>query len=134
MKTAFIISTMVFMTWAQRPSPTDSRPIILAFGDSLTAGYGLPRGFGYPEQLQRKLDQRGPRPDQSRPRSDAIHRDSRAWSKRRPARITFETDAGKPGRNDHGIPKERRHRRSRRHDASTELRRGVCTLLRRRVP
>ena len=59
MKTAFIISTMVFMTWAQRPSPTDSRPIILAFGDSLTAGYGLPRGFGYPEQLQRKLDQRG---------------------------------------------------------------------------
>ena len=47
------------MTWAQRPSPTDSRPIILAFGDSLTAGYGLPRGFGYPERLQRKLDQRG---------------------------------------------------------------------------
>ena len=47
------------MIWAQRSPPTDSRPIILAFGDSLTAGYGVPRGFGYPEQLQRKLDRRG---------------------------------------------------------------------------
>ena len=49
---------MIFLAWSQRPA-TDSRPVILAFGDSLTAGYGLPRGYGYPEQLQRKLDQRG---------------------------------------------------------------------------
>ena len=33
--------------------------MILAFGDSLTAGYGVPRGSGYPEQLQRKLDALG---------------------------------------------------------------------------
>src|SRR5437867_3224236 len=59
MKTAFIISTMIFVTSAQHPAPDDPRPVILAFGDSLTAGYGLPRGSGYPEQLQRKLDQRG---------------------------------------------------------------------------
>jgi len=58
MKTTFIFSTMIFLAWSQRPA-TDSRPVILAFGDSLTAGYGLPRGYGYPEQLQRKLDQRG---------------------------------------------------------------------------
>jgi acyl-CoA thioesterase I len=39
--------------------PTDDRPIILAFGDSLTAGSGLPAGSGYPEILQKELDRRG---------------------------------------------------------------------------
>ena len=39
--------------------PTDDRPIILAFGDSLTAGSGLPAGSGYPEMLQKELDSRG---------------------------------------------------------------------------
>jgi acyl-CoA thioesterase-1 len=37
----------------------DERPIILAFGDSLTAGSGLPAGSGYPEKLQKELDARG---------------------------------------------------------------------------
>ena len=38
----------------------DGRPIILAFGDSLTEGHGLPAGApGYPEMLQAELDQRG---------------------------------------------------------------------------
>ena len=46
------------------PSPAsqataDDRPIILAFGDSLTAGSGLPPGSGYPEMLQKELDGRG---------------------------------------------------------------------------
>ncbi len=46
------------------PSPssqpkTDDRPIILAFGDSLTAGSGLPAGSGYPDMLQKELDRRG---------------------------------------------------------------------------
>jgi acyl-CoA thioesterase I len=36
----------------------DTRPVILAFGDSLTAGYGVPRGSGYPERLQEILDKR----------------------------------------------------------------------------
>jgi len=39
--------------------PADDRPIILAFGDSLTAGSGLPPGSGYPEMLQVELDKQG---------------------------------------------------------------------------
>jgi len=50
---------MIFLTAAQSPSPQDSRPVILAFGDSLTAGYGVARGAGYPDLLQKKLDQLG---------------------------------------------------------------------------
>lgn len=38
---------------------SDGRPIILAFGDSLTAGSGLSPGSGYPEMLQAELDVRG---------------------------------------------------------------------------
>jgi len=45
-----------FLSATQRPGVRDTRPVILAFGDSLTAGYGVPRGSGYPEQLQSKLD------------------------------------------------------------------------------
>src|SRR5215467_5369968 len=56
MKTMTLISTMIFLAAIQAPAVQDSRPVILAFGDSLTAGYGVPRGSGYPEQLQRKLD------------------------------------------------------------------------------
>src|SRR6058998_784818 len=43
---------------SQNPK-ADDRPIILAFGDSLTAGSGLPAGSGYPEMLQKELDARG---------------------------------------------------------------------------
>src|SRR5438034_7932874 len=59
MKTTFLISIMMVLTATERPAVRDSRPVILAFGDSLTAGYGVPRGSGYPEQLQRKLDSLG---------------------------------------------------------------------------
>ena len=31
----------------------------MAFGDSLTAGYGVPPGKSYPDLLQRRLDERG---------------------------------------------------------------------------
>lgn len=41
------------------PPPADQRPVIVAFGDSLTAGYGVPPGSGYPGFLQRELDRRG---------------------------------------------------------------------------
>lgn len=37
----------------------DERPIILAFGDSLTEGYGLPRSKSYPTLLQKRLDENG---------------------------------------------------------------------------
>jgi acyl-CoA thioesterase-1 len=39
--------------------PYDTRPVIVAFGDSLTAGYGAARGESYPDYLQRDLDQDG---------------------------------------------------------------------------
>lgn len=41
-----------------RPEP-DPRPVIVAFGDSLTAGYGLDAGLSYPDVLQKTLDARG---------------------------------------------------------------------------
>lgn len=58
MKTALVISMMMSLG-PQRPVTRDARPVILAFGDSLTAGYGVARGSGYPERLQRKLDELG---------------------------------------------------------------------------
>src|ERR1051325_8680667 len=59
MKTTVFLSTMIALLAGQTQAPHDSRPVILAFGDSLTAGYGVPHGSGYPEQLQRKLDSLG---------------------------------------------------------------------------
>src|SRR6267143_3924631 len=56
MKMTTLFSMMILLAIPQRPAVRDSRPVLLAFGDSLTAGYGVPRGSGYPEQLQRKLD------------------------------------------------------------------------------
>ncbi len=43
---------------APRP-PIDTRPVILCFGDSITAGYGLEAGETYPDVLQKLLDQKG---------------------------------------------------------------------------
>ncbi len=41
-------------------SPAAARTIkLVAFGDSLTAGYGLPPGQAFPEVLQRELKARG---------------------------------------------------------------------------
>jgi len=42
----------------QRPAP-DNRPVIVAFGDSLTAGFGADPGKSYPDFLQQELDRRG---------------------------------------------------------------------------
>src|SRR2546422_6197961 len=36
-----------------------AQPVILAFGTSLTSGYGVPPGLAYPAQLQKKLDAGG---------------------------------------------------------------------------
>ena len=43
---------------SKTPVPGE-RPNIVAFGDSLTAGLGVPRDQSYPAQLQRKLDAAG---------------------------------------------------------------------------
>lgn len=40
-------------------SPADSRPVIVAFGDSLSAGYGADAGESYPDYLQKELDAAG---------------------------------------------------------------------------
>jgi acyl-CoA thioesterase-1 len=44
---------------APAPVPAAVRPRILAFGDSLTAGYGIQKSESYPAVLQRMLDERG---------------------------------------------------------------------------
>ncbi len=46
-------------TNVSKPDPSDSRPIIVAFGDSLTAGFGTNEGQSYPDALQRDLDAKG---------------------------------------------------------------------------
>jgi acyl-CoA thioesterase-1 len=59
MKTTVLLSTMIALLTLQHPIARDSRPVILAFGDSLTAGYGVAHDSSYPEQLQRKIDSLG---------------------------------------------------------------------------
>lgn len=44
---------------AATPALADSRPVIVAFGDSLTAGYGVEPGKSYPDDLQRLIDAAG---------------------------------------------------------------------------
>ena len=39
--------------------PLDARPLIVCFGDSLTAGYGADDGQSYPDFLQKALDAEG---------------------------------------------------------------------------
>jgi len=46
-----------------QPVPTraeaDHRPVIGAFGDSLSAGFGVDPGYSYPDYLQKEIDRRG---------------------------------------------------------------------------
>lgn len=42
-----------------KPEDTDRRPLIVCFGDSLTAGYGTEPGQSYPDYLQTDLDAAG---------------------------------------------------------------------------
>src|ERR1700756_423519 len=42
-----------------QPAAKDNRPVIVAFGDSLTAGYGTDAGNSYPDFLERDLETKG---------------------------------------------------------------------------
>src|SRR5882724_2114663 len=42
-----------------RDQSFDTRPVIAAFGDSLSAGFGVEPGKSYPDDLQRLLDAAG---------------------------------------------------------------------------
>ena len=44
---------------APAAAPADTRPVIVAFGDSLTAGFGVAPGKSFPDDLQRLLDAAG---------------------------------------------------------------------------
>jgi acyl-CoA thioesterase-1 len=44
---------------AQTKASASNRPVIVAFGDSLTAGYGAEPGYSYPDYLQKDLDRAG---------------------------------------------------------------------------
>ena len=41
------------------PARTDERPAIVAFGDSLSAGFGVDPGRSFPDYLQQEIDRRG---------------------------------------------------------------------------
>jgi acyl-CoA thioesterase-1 len=51
--------TICFGLWPAALQGADTRPVIVAFGDSLAAGYGLAAGESFPDRLQKLLDQRG---------------------------------------------------------------------------
>jgi acyl-CoA thioesterase I len=44
---------------ASAPQRQDDRPVIAAFGNSLSAGFGVDAGQSYPDFLQNELDRRG---------------------------------------------------------------------------
>jgi acyl-CoA thioesterase-1 len=44
---------------AAEPAKPDPRPVIVTFGDSLSAGFGVDAGLAYPDFLQKELDAAG---------------------------------------------------------------------------
>lgn len=55
----FICAGVVFALASPARAAEDTRPVILAIGESTTAGYGVPAGQSYPAQLQALLDAAG---------------------------------------------------------------------------
>lgn len=53
------ISAAILSILLVSAAPVAERPLILAFGDSLTAGYGLEQGLGFAPQLQATLRRHG---------------------------------------------------------------------------
>ena len=50
---------LALLAMSAAPPPPSDRPLVLAFGDSLTAGYGLDQGLGFAPQLQATLRRHG---------------------------------------------------------------------------
>ena len=63
----FIALLLSINAWAARPEQAavqrlpkeDTRKVLVVFGDSLSAGYGVPQGQSYPDDLQRTLNAKG---------------------------------------------------------------------------
>jgi len=54
---ALLVSLCLFLLSC--PLLAAGRPLLVCYGDSITAGYGLPYGKSYPDALQRLLDAQG---------------------------------------------------------------------------
>lgn len=54
-----LLSMMLIGAAPPIPSSMEARPLVLAFGDSLTSGYGLDQGLGFAPQLQATLRRHG---------------------------------------------------------------------------
>src|SRR5450432_3450612 len=50
---------LLFCLMAVAAQAADTRPIVAAFGDSLSAGHGADPGQSYPDYLQKLIDQDG---------------------------------------------------------------------------
>lgn len=59
MKIAWILATAALAVAFAGARPAGRVPVILDFGDSLTAGYGLPAGQAFPARLEAWLHQQG---------------------------------------------------------------------------
>ena len=59
MRKYFFIALLAAVSVPFLPAATDNRPVLVVFGDSISAGYGLPEGESFPDDLQKKLDAEG---------------------------------------------------------------------------
>jgi acyl-CoA thioesterase-1 len=57
--TAALLSIILVAASPPAPPAKPARPLVLAFGDSLTSGYGLEQGLGFAPQLQATLRRHG---------------------------------------------------------------------------
>lgn len=55
-RTSFVSICFLLLVW---PVHAASRPVLVCFGDSITAGYGAPEGKSFPDFLQQRLDASG---------------------------------------------------------------------------
>ena len=53
----WLIASIALLALA--PLPAQNRKVLVVFGDSLSAGYGLAAGQSFPDDMQRKLDKEG---------------------------------------------------------------------------